>query len=417
MKKQWWKWSLLTILIILLLVQPGQAAEVVQVEMNGLQVEFDTPAIINNNRVMVPFRGLAELLDVQVEWLADSQTVVAVAPGAQIRLQVGNQTAYQNQQKIQLDAPPLLTKGRVLVPLRFFSEAFGCQVAWNPDERLAQLVSPPATMEVLAYYALGDKTSSSWEDLFGKPYPDHDRGHTDLVSRLALGWFSLDEAGNLLTQSRTGWQRPDGWEDVIAVSRSRGLNNEMTIHMVNGQGEITALLNDAEACQRAVDEISREASHYDGVNLDLEGLGLSARGTELQELRAKYTAFVTMLAGRLHQEGKTISLSLHPPNSSYQGYDYASLGKVCDRLIIMAYDYGPKPEPMAKVRDAIEKTLAQVPAHRVLLGISVPAEDPTSLAEKVELARRYDIQGIALWRLGLVDDGMWQSLSSRIIAK
>lgn len=146
-------------------------------------------------------------------------------------------------------------------------------------------------------------------------------------------------------------------------------------------------------------------------------MGLSARGTELQELRAKYTAFVTMLAGRLHQEGKTISLSLHPPNSSYQGYDYASLGKVCDRLIIMAYDYGPKPEPMAKVRDAIEKTLAQVPAHRVLLGISVPAEDPTSLAEKVELARRYDIQGIALWRLGLVDDGMWQSLSSRIIAK
>ena len=33
----------------------------------------------------------------------------------------------------------------------------------------------------------------------------------------------------------------------------------MTVHMVNGQGEITALLNDAEACQRAVDQIAREA--------------------------------------------------------------------------------------------------------------------------------------------------------------
>lgn len=417
MKTKWLKCLLLAVLVNLLLAVPLQAAEVVRVEMNDLPVEFDTPAVIKNDRVMVPFRGLAELLDVQVEWLADSQTVVAVAAGSQVKLQVGNQTAFQNQQEIRLDTPPILTGGRVLVPLRFFSETFGCQVAWNPDKRLVQMVSPPAAMEVLAYYALGDKTSSSWEDLFGKPYPDHDRGNTDSVSRLALGWFSLDEAGNLLTGSRTGWQRPDGWEDVLSVSRSRGLKNEMTIHMVNGQGEITALLNDEEACRQAVNEISREARHYDGVNLDLEGLGLSVRGSELQELRAKYTSFVTMLAERLHQEGKTLSLSLHPPNSSYQGYDYASLEKVCDRIIIMAYDYGPKPEPVAMVRDAIEKTLAQVPASKVLLGISVPAEEPASVAGKVELARRYDLQGIALWRLGLLDDSMWKSLSSRITAE
>ncbi|HOQ09038.1 MAG TPA: stalk domain-containing protein [Syntrophomonadaceae bacterium] len=417
MKTQWRKWSLLAVLIILLLVQPGQAAEIVEVEMNGLPVEFDTPAVISNDRVMVPFRGLAELLDVQVEWLADSQTVMAVAPGTQIKLQVGNPIAYHNQEPVFLDAPPMLTQGRVLVPLRFFSEAFGCQVTWNPEGRQVQLVSPPVKMEVLGYYALGDKTSSSWEDLFGKPYPDHDRGHTDLVSCLALGWFSLDEAGNLLTTSRTGWQRPDGWEDVLTVSRSRGLNNEMTIHMVNGQGEITALLNDDKACRRAVEEISREARYYDGVNLDLEGLGLSASGSELLEIREKYTAFVTMLVQRLHQEGKTVSLSLHPPNSSYRGYDYAALGKVCDRLVIMAYDYGPKPEPLEKVREAVEMTLAQVPAQKVLLGISVPAENPASLTEKVELARRYHLQGIALWRLGLLDDPMWQSLSYRIVAR
>lgn len=417
MKTKWLKLSLFAVLFTLLLVQPGQASEVVKIEMNGLPVEFDTPAVIINGRVMVPFRGLTELLDVQVEWQADTQTVTAVGQGSQIKLQVGSQTAFQNQQQVQLDAPPMLTQGRVLVPLRFFSEAFGCQVAWNPEDRVVQLASSPAAMEVLAYYALGDKTSSSWEDLFGKPYPDYDRGNTELVSRLALGWFSLDETGNLLTKSRTGWQRPDGWEDVLAAARSRGLKNEMTIHMVNGQGEITALLNDEEACRQAVEQIIREAVYYDGVNLDLEGLGLSARGSELQELRAKYTSFVTMLAEKLHQEGKTLSLSLHPPSSSYKGYDYASLGKVCDRLVIMAYDYGPKPEPVAMVREAVEMTLAQVPAHKVLLGISVPAENPSSIAGKIELARRYDLQGIALWRLGLLKEPMWQALSSQIAAK
>jgi len=407
--------SLLTALICWLLIQPAQGAQGVQVELNSVPVRFDTPAVIHNDRVMVPFRTLAELLDVTVDWLADSQTVAADSSGSQVRLQVGNSTAYHNHRAVQLDAPPLLVDGRVLVPLRFFSEAFGCQVAWNPAENQVSLISSPESMEVMAYYALGDKTSSSWEDLFGEPYPDHGIGHTDIVSCLALGWFSLDEKGNLLTESRTGWQRPVGWEDVLDLSYSKGLTNEMTVHMVNGQGEITALLNDPEACQRAVDQITREARHYDGVNLDLEGLGLSAQGTALQEIRNKYTAFAAMLAKRLHQDGKVLSVSLHAPNSSYRGYDYAALGAVCDQIIIMAYDYGPQPEPLTMVEEAIEKTVQQVPAHKVFLGISVPAENPSSVTQKVELARRYNLQGIALWRLGLLDEGMWQSVSSRIV--
>ena len=80
----------------------------------------------------------------------------------------------------------------------------------------------------------------------------------------------------------------------------------------------------------------------------------------------------------------------------------------------MAYDYGSKPEPLAMVKEAVEKTVMQVPAHKVLLGISVPSEDAYSAAQKIELARRYDLQGIALWRLGLLDENMWRSLSSRI---
>jgi spore germination protein YaaH len=81
----------------------------------------------------------------------------------------------------------------------------------------------------------------------------------------------------------------------------------------------------------------------------------------------------------------------------------------------MAYDYGPQPEPLTMVEEAIEKTVQQVPAHKVFLGISVPAENPSSVSQKVELARRHNLQGIALWRLGLLDEGMWQSVSSRIV--
>lgn len=65
---------------------------------------------------------------------------------------------------------------------------------------------------------MGDAETSSWIDLFGKPYPDTAAKNTDVVDELALGWYSLDEKGNLLAESKQGWQRPDGWEDVLKAA-------------------------------------------------------------------------------------------------------------------------------------------------------------------------------------------------------
>lgn len=415
-----WLKSLICIaamMTLLIAAQPTLGAVPIQVDVNGLPVQFDTAPQLFNNRVMVPFRTLAELLDVNVDWLAENQTVIAASENTKVRLQVGNINAYQGDRLVKLDAAPLLSGGRVLVPLRFFSEAFGCQVSWQPEYNQVTITSAPASLNVLAYYALGDSSSSSWEDLFGRPYPEQDKGNTDLVSSIALGWFSLDENGRLLTESRTGWRRPTGWEDVLSAAKSRGLTTEMTIHMVNGNGEITALLSSDEACQLAVEEISAQAKFYDGVNLDLEGLGLSESGADLQLVKDKYSAFAALLGERLHKQGKTLSVSLHAPNSSYRGYDYRALGQICDRIIIMAYDYGTKPEPISMVRQAAEAAIKEVPAHKVLLGISIPSENEPSIMQKVELARRSNLGGIALWRLGLVTDGMWQSLRERVAAR
>ena len=67
-------------------------------------------------------------------------------------------------------------------------------------------------MTVIGFYALGDGQTSSWTNLFGLAYPAASVGNTDAISELALGWYSIDKQGNLLDKSRTGWQRPDGWE-------------------------------------------------------------------------------------------------------------------------------------------------------------------------------------------------------------
>ena len=109
-----------------------------------------------------------------------------------------------------------------------------------------------------------------------------------------------------------------------------------------------------------------------------------------------------------------MTLTIHPPNSVYRGYDYGVLGKIADRIIIMAYDYGPKPEPLNLVAQAAEMAGEVVPPHKLILGICAPYETEKSIAEKAGTARRFNLQGVALWRLGLVTQEMWQSLRENI---
>lgn len=362
----------------------------------------------------MPFRATVEMIGVDVDWDPDSQTVLAQSSDVAVRLPVGSLTAFRNDNPVTLDVPAVIEGGRTLVPLRFFSEAFGAVVAWDEATRTVSLVSPPLSMRVVGFYALGDRSTSSWVNLFGLEYPETTAGNTDMVSDLALGWYTLDGDGNLHTQSSSGWQRPAGWERVVAESKTYGLRTQMTVHATDSDGRLTQLLGNGPSRQQAVAAIVEEARLYDGVNLDLEGLGLSQTGDDLQRVRDSFTTFARELSHRLKGSGKTLTLTLHAPNSSYRGYDYAELGTFADNIIIMAYDYGPRPEPTAAVIAAVEQALDLVPPERLMLGISLPSENAESFGTKVAIAKRYRLGGIALWRLGLVSDEAWAAMRTMI---
>ena len=386
----------------------------IPVLIDGFPITMDTPPVIQDGRTMVPFRALAEALGVNVTWDGTAQTVHATDGNRSIKLQIGSHTAYRNEAPVTLDAPPLITGGRTLIPLRFFSEAFDCQVVWDGS---VKITSPPREMFITGFYALGDPGTSSWTNLFGVQYPATGQGKTDLVSELALGWYSLDEAGNLLTKSKQNWQRPEGWEDVLKAAGQYHLKTEMVVQLTDGDGTLTELLAGDAAVQNSISAIVAEATLYKGVNLDFEGLGYSQTGAELEAVRESFNSYVSRLAKQLHAAGKSLSLSLHPPNSSFKGYDYRALGQNADRIIIMAYDYGTKPEPTHLVTQAVEMAVAVVPPAKLSLGISIPSETAESLSAKLGIAKRYNLGGISLWRLGLLTDQMWNTLEASVRAK
>lgn len=401
---------LLMMTLAVILPAYAQQGKEISVFIDGLSVPFDVKPTIQGGRTLVPFRALSEALSVKVTWEDSTQTIRAEDNQRSISLQISNKLAYRDGNPVSLDTPPIIINGRTLVPLRFFSEAFGCQVAWDESTGSIKITSPPRSMATVGFYALGDQQTSSWTNLFGKAYPERGTGNTDVLKTLALGWYSLDQEGNLLTKSRTGWQRPDDYEQVLEVAGEYGLKTEMVVHLTDRDNVITNLLTNQSAMQKAVKMISEEANNYQGVNLNFEGLGWKDTDEELTRTKENFTNFVNLLSQQLKPGHRNLTLTLHAPNSAYRGYDYQRLGEIADKIIVMAYDYGSKPEPVNLVEEAVKDAIKVVPPEKLILGISVPNETPDSLVTKVGIAKRYDLNGIALWRLGLVSNEMWNTL-------
>jgi beta-lactamase superfamily II metal-dependent hydrolase len=119
---------ILSLLIIFAVTTAAYAAP--KVILDGQQLSFDVPPAIENGCTLVPLRVIFEALGADVQWNGSTQTVTASKSGTKIILIIGG-SAYKNSQEVKLSVPAKIIEGRTMVPLRFISEALGCQVAWD----------------------------------------------------------------------------------------------------------------------------------------------------------------------------------------------------------------------------------------------------------------------------------------------
>jgi len=122
----------------------GDGQQRIRVVVDGQRVRFrDTKPVKQNDRVLVPLRGIFEALGARVTWDPATQTVSAHRPGTDMRLTIGQNDAAVNGQDVHLDVPAQLIGGSTMVPLRFVSESFGAQVTWNDQAQEADITSGP----------------------------------------------------------------------------------------------------------------------------------------------------------------------------------------------------------------------------------------------------------------------------------
>ncbi|OPX90199.1 MAG: hypothetical protein A4E53_01085 [Pelotomaculum sp. PtaB.Bin104] len=110
----------------------------IKVILNGRRLAFDVDPVIENDRTLVPLRVIFEALGAVVAWDGEAGMVSAVKDGLEIKLFIDG-AAYKNGELVILDVPAKIINDRTMVPLRFVSEAMGCQVKWTESTRTVNI--------------------------------------------------------------------------------------------------------------------------------------------------------------------------------------------------------------------------------------------------------------------------------------
>ncbi|WP_342438127.1 copper amine oxidase N-terminal domain-containing protein [Paenibacillus sp. FSL L8-0436] len=127
--------SVLTLSMLLTFAIPLSAAPSIQLVINSEVVHSEAPPVSVAGRTMVSLASLKPL-KLNLVWNTDKKTVTVNAPGVKERLvlTIGKKEAAYGEKTLTLDVPAQLNKNRVVVPLRFISEAFKAEVEWKAEK-------------------------------------------------------------------------------------------------------------------------------------------------------------------------------------------------------------------------------------------------------------------------------------------
>ena len=126
----------------------GQFNDVVVVSLgadsmiiNNEVVKLDVAPFIENNRTMMQFNVLY-VFGIDVQWVAETQSIVAEGNGLKVVMQLGSKVATVNGAEVALDVAPYSVNGRTVVPVGFITGTFGINptFTYNADGTIADIL-------------------------------------------------------------------------------------------------------------------------------------------------------------------------------------------------------------------------------------------------------------------------------------
>ncbi|MDD4587873.1 MAG: S-layer homology domain-containing protein [Heliobacteriaceae bacterium] len=320
----------------------------------------------------------------------------------------------------------------------------------------ARLPGSPAEAQESAdrLAATGDKQAYAYLYGNGSAFQKQVLAAKGCLNGVFLPWLETDETGLLHTRQDLRFL---DWLHQGGLKAYPYLTN----HFDRTAGDL-ALSPERQATLVAEIIAFIDQTGCDGVNIDLENFSPGNK--------AAFVSFLQALAQPLHSRGKQLSVAVPAtanPNPAgwAAAYDYQQIAATADRVIIMAYDEhwaNSEPGPVASLSwvDRVVANLSLLmPPGKTLLGLpfygrhwingqngtgigysealklaalnATPLEwrpekgvfrlqfedaagthelwleNQTTLQAKIGLTHRYNLAGVAAWRLGFEDPKLW----------
>jgi len=253
------------------------------------------------------------------------------------------------------------------------------------------------------------------------------------------------------------------------------IHNMLYKNGISGKELAHELFANQTAMNNFINELENYLKEYgfDGVNIDIEDIYKSDRNSYtdlIRQMKEKLGAKGYMITVSI--PAKTFD---DPTNSYSYPFDYKGIGKYADRVAIMTYDEhgawtGSGSGPIASItwqEKVVKYAITQMSKEKILLGVPVYGfdwtkgkswpkyssyemtmetvkskslqvswddkykvpyinywdsngqkeiwfENASSFSYKINLASKYGLKGIAIWRIGMEDPSIWSVVSGNI---
>ena len=169
--------------------------------------------------------------------------------------------------------------------------------------------------------------------------------------------------------------------NIVIPANQVGVRPMMVLTPLDAQGNFNdniaiRIFENSHARENLINNIEANMRNKNmgGIDFDFEYLAA--------EYADDYVRLVADTSQRLRPLGCLTTVALAPkvstdqPGLLYQGHDYAGMGKAADYCLLMTYEWGytygpPLPvSPINSVRRVLDYGISQIPAEKILMGMS-----------------------------------------------
>lgn len=214
-------------------------------------------------------------------------------------------------------------------------------------------------------------------------------GLTADMDAVSVGWARLTVKSdgtpyiNSTSSGGNEWVRPSGYTDALAQFKKNGVSLNLNLYCSD-----TDLFLTSEGRSAAVSAVVKASKDYDGITMDAEGSGFQD-----DTLREPYALFLTELRSALPAE-KALYVCV-TPDEWYKGYDYAALGEICDKVILMAHDYQWTSVPAYYVGTAKTETPV-TPIAKIYTALKAITDPVTGVADRSKIVLQLSFANVGL---------------------